>query len=231
MAHRGVAGHAVCLAVPGGAQRTDGALAPADTPELAAGAARRGLHDIPLRTDGLTGSQIASRLPAVRQILYLLFTEGYLSCRAETAIRRELCSEAIRLATLLAAHPLGAAPETFALLALMHLHAARMTARQDASGGLVLLEEQDRDLWDQRGIELGMTWLAGTYQWAAVLADLHRRSGNTRTANRYRTRACNAAPTPVLKDLLERRLASATSADSTPGSCARHPQPRRQPRS
>ena len=277
------------------------------------GRARRRLRDIPLRTDGLTGSQIASRLPAVRQILYLLFTEGYLSCRAETAIRRELCSEAIRLATLLAAHPLGAAPETFALLALMHLHAARMTARQDASGGLVLLEEQDRDLWDQRGIELGMTWLAksargevfsryhaeagvaaehclapsfsetrwaritecyslleriapsaihklnravavaewqgpaaglavldsfkpptwlaGTYQWAAVLADLHRRSGNTRTANRYRTRACNAAPTPVLKDLLERRLASATSADSTPGSSARHPQPRRQPRS
>ena len=255
--------------------------------------ARRRLQDIPLRTDGLTGSQISSRLPAVRQILYQLFTEGYLSCRAETAIRRELCSEAIRLATLLAEHPLGAAPETSALLALMHMHAARMTARQDASGGLVLLEEQDRDLWDQRGIELGMTWLAksahgevfsryhaeagvaaehclapsfsetrwariaecyslleriapsaihklnravavaewqgpaaglavldgfkpptwlaGTYQWAAVLADLHRRNGNTRTANRYRTRACKTAPTPVLKDLLERRLASATS--------------------
>ena len=124
------------------------------------GRARRRLRDLPLRTDGLTGSQISSRLPAVRQILYQLFTEGYLSCRAETAIRRELCCEAIRLATLLAEHPLGAAPETFALVALMHMHAARMTARQDATGGLVLLEEQDRDLWDRRGIEIGMTWLA-----------------------------------------------------------------------
>ena len=138
--------------------------------------ARRRLQDIPLRTDGLTGSQISSRLPAVRQILYLLFTEGYLSCRAETAIRRELCSEAIRLATLLAAHPLGAAPETFALLALMHLHAARMTARQDASGGLVLLEEQDRDLWDQRGIELGMTWLAKSAR-GEVFSRYHAEAG------------------------------------------------------
>src|SRR5258708_39568962 len=52
------------------------------------------------------------------------------------AIRRELCDEAIRLATILAEHPAGQAPETFALLALMHLHAARMTARQDSSGGV-----------------------------------------------------------------------------------------------
>ena len=57
-------------------------------------------------------------------MLYLLFNEGYLSAHAEQAIRRELCDEAIRLATLLAEHPVGAVPETFALLALMHLHAA-----------------------------------------------------------------------------------------------------------
>jgi hypothetical protein len=62
--------------------------------------------------------------------LYLVFTEGYLSSHAEMAIRRELCDEAIRLATILAEHPAGLTPETFALLALMHLHAARMTARQ-----------------------------------------------------------------------------------------------------
>jgi predicted RNA polymerase sigma factor len=85
-----------------------------------------------------------------------LFTEGYLSSHAEGAIRRELCDEAQRLAVVLAEHPLGATPETFALLALMHLHCARMPARQDGSGGLLLLEEQDRSLWDQEAIQIGL---------------------------------------------------------------------------
>ena len=76
------------------------------------------------------------------------------------AIRRELCDEAIRLTAILAEHPVGQVPETFALLALMHLHVARMTARQDAFGGLLLLEEQDRALWDQGRIQVGMDWLA-----------------------------------------------------------------------
>src|SRR5258706_13154119 len=80
------------------------------------------------------------------------------------AIRRELCDEAIRLATILAEHPAVQAPETFALLALMHLHAARMTACQNSSGGLLLLEEQDRGLWDQQGIQIGLEWLARSSQ-------------------------------------------------------------------
>src|SRR5260370_178490 len=74
------------------------------------------------------------------------------------------CDEAIRLGTILGEHPAGQAPETFALLALMHLHAARMTARQDSSGGLLLLEEQDRELWDQQGIQIGLEWLARSSQ-------------------------------------------------------------------
>src|SRR6266480_197682 len=122
--------------------------------------ARNQLRKFPLRTDGPSEAQFASRLPAVRKILYLLFTEGYLSSHAETAIRRELCNEAIRLANILAEHPIGQTPETFALLALMHLHAARIAARQDESGGLVLLEEQDRDLWDREEIHVGLEWLA-----------------------------------------------------------------------
>lgn len=102
---------------------------------------------------------LATRLSSVRDVLYLLFNEGYLSAHAEQAIRRELCDEAIRLATLLAEHPVGANPETFALLALMHLHASRLTSRQDGAGGLLLLEEQDRKLWDAEQIQLGMEWL------------------------------------------------------------------------
>ncbi|MDQ6633262.1 MAG: hypothetical protein M3Z10_00710 [Gemmatimonadota bacterium] len=92
-------------------------------------------------------------------MLYLLFNEGYLSTHADYAIRRELCDEAIRLATLLAEHPAGAVPETFALVALMHLHAARLDGRGDGMGGLLLLEEQDRSRWDREQIGLGAAWL------------------------------------------------------------------------
>jgi RNA polymerase sigma-70 factor (ECF subfamily) len=103
---------------------------------------------------------LRSRLPDVHAVLYLLFNEGYLSTHGEHAIRAEMCEEAIRLGTLLATHPVGAAPPTFALLALMHLHAARLASRQDAAGGLLLLEEQDRGLWDAEHLQQGATWLA-----------------------------------------------------------------------
>lgn len=122
--------------------------------------ARLRLRSTAFEPDALVDKQLSSRLPAVRAVLYLVFTEGYLSSRPEEAIRRELCDEAIRLTTVLAEHRRGATPETFALLALMHLHSARMSARQNGSGGLLLLEEQDRTLWDQREVEVGLTWLA-----------------------------------------------------------------------
>src|SRR2546423_1394132 len=128
------------------------------------GRARNRLREHPPRTDGPSGAQMSSRLPAVNKILYLVFTEGHLSSHAELAIRRELCNEAIRLAAILAEHPVGQTPETFALLALMHLHAARMTARQDGSGGLLLLEEQNRELWDRQEILVGLEWLARSAQ-------------------------------------------------------------------
>lgn len=122
--------------------------------------ARSRLRETPLLTEEETLEGLSSRLPAVQAILYTLFTEGYLSSHAEQAVRRELCDEALRLADVLAAHPLGETPETFALLALMHLHTARMTARQDGSGGLLLLEEQDRSRFDQRHLATGLSWLA-----------------------------------------------------------------------
>ena len=128
------------------------------------GRARHRLREDPPRIGELSGEQYSSRLPAVHKILYVLFTEGHLSSHAEMAIRRELCNEAIRLAGILAEHPVGQVPETFALLALMHLHVARMTARQDGSGGLLLLEEQDRSLWDRHGIHVGLAWLAKSAQ-------------------------------------------------------------------
>lgn len=250
--------------------------------------ARARLREAPLLAAELTTEQLASRLTAVHAVLYTLFTEGYLSSHVDAAIRRELCDEAVRLATVLAGHPVGTTPETFALLALMHLHCARMPARQDGSGGLLLLEEQDRTLWDKRAIETGLSWLAraaegnafsryhaeagiaaehcvaasfaatrwdriiecyellerlapsalhtlnravavaehrgpehgltvlagleppswllGSYQWSAVLCDLHRRAGHTEIAMQYRESALESAPSNVIRKALARRL-------------------------
>lgn len=103
--------------------------------------------------------ELASRLPSVLEILYLLFTEGYSSARPDRMIRHELCEEAIRLGRLLDEHPVGAAPETAALLALMYLDAARFDSRVDGAGGLLLLEEQDRSLWDRDLIHVGISYL------------------------------------------------------------------------
>jgi RNA polymerase sigma factor (sigma-70 family) len=93
-------------------------------------------------------ADFGARLPAVHRALYLLFNEGYHGACSESAVRVELCQEAMRLAALLLEHPLGATPTTQALLALMCLHAARMPARVDAFGNLTTLAEQDRALWD-----------------------------------------------------------------------------------
>lgn len=121
--------------------------------------ARERLRETPPETQTPPLDALRSRLPGVHEVLDLLFNEGYLSAGEEQAIRRELCDEAIRLATLLAEHPVGAVPETFALLALMQLHAARLGARLDGTGGLLLLEEQDRSLWDRERMRIGAEWL------------------------------------------------------------------------
>jgi RNA polymerase sigma-70 factor (ECF subfamily) len=143
------------------------------------GRARNRLRDVGFAVEDLRSTTTDSRLPAVQSILYILFTEGYLSSHVGGAIRRELCDEAIRLTTELAMHLVGAQPSTFALLALMHLHAARMPARQDGSGGLLLLEEQDRALWDANAIAVGLNWLA--------------RSAEGQTFSRYHAEAGVAA--------------------------------------
>jgi RNA polymerase sigma factor (sigma-70 family) len=121
--------------------------------------ARDRLREAPLDLQTPPLTTLRSRLPSVYGVLYLLFNEGYSSAHAQQAIRQELCAEAIRLTTLLAEHAVGAVPETFALLALMHFHAARLDARLDQSGGLLLLEEQDRTLWDRARIQRGTEWL------------------------------------------------------------------------
>ena len=126
-------------------------------------------------------ADFSARLPAVHRALYLLFNEGYHGASAETAVRIELCREAMRLTALLLGHPLGTTPATYALAALMCLGAARLPARVDASGNLISLFDQDRSQWDQELIAEGLKFLelsaAGSeltqYHVEAAIASIH----------------------------------------------------------
>lgn len=122
--------------------------------------ARTRLCDMPRQSFEFDEGRVGTRLPAVRQVLYLLFTEGYLSSHASISIRQELCAEALRLAILLAEHSLGRSTESSALVALMYLQLARFESRQDGDGGLLLLQEQNRHGFDQDLIAKGLWWLS-----------------------------------------------------------------------
>jgi RNA polymerase sigma-70 factor (ECF subfamily) len=121
------------------------------------------------------------RLPAVQRALYLLFNEGYHGASPESAVRAELCQEAMRLTGLLLDHPLAATPATHALAALMCLHAARSPARVDSAGQLMSLFDQDRSRWDlrlaaegQRLLDLSATGTELTeYHIEAAIASVH----------------------------------------------------------
>ncbi len=107
----------------------------------------------------LGAADFTARLSAVRRALYLLFNEGYHGASAESAVRVDLCQEAMRLTALLREHPKSAGPETSALAALMCLHAARLPARVDPAGDLSPLLDQDRSLWDGRLVAEGLALL------------------------------------------------------------------------
>jgi RNA polymerase sigma factor (sigma-70 family) len=134
--------------------------------------------------DITSAQEFSERLPAVRRVLYLLFSEGYHGASTDTAVRVELCREAMRLTAMLLQHPAGAAPATYAVAALMSLHAARLPGRVDISGNLIALYDQDRSQWDQQLLGEGMRFLelsaTGTelteYHVEAAIASIHARA-------------------------------------------------------
>jgi RNA polymerase sigma factor (sigma-70 family) len=121
--------------------------------------ARQRIQDLHIPFEIPSGSDLSIRLDGVLQTLYLLFNEGYKASTGENLIREDLCSEAIRLATLLAEHPLTNQPRIHALIALMLLDGARLPARVDAEGNILRLKEQDRSLWNRKMIEHGVLQL------------------------------------------------------------------------
>ncbi len=125
-------------------------------------------------------NDLPERLEAVMLTLYLVFNEGYSATSGETLVRCDLCTEAIRVSRLLCEMMPGR-PELRALLALMLLHDSRRDARVGPDGEPVVLEEQDRRLWDRHkiheGAALAETALrdggAGFYALQAAIAALH----------------------------------------------------------
>ncbi|MCC6341854.1 MAG: RNA polymerase sigma factor [Bryobacterales bacterium] len=133
--------------------------------------------------------EMPQRLDAVLAAIYLIFNEGYGATRGESLIRAGLCAEAIRLARLLRELITPPPAEVTALLALMLLHDSRRPARLDAEGNLVLLEDQDRALWNRGQIgealplvEEALRSASGPYALQAAIAAVHcsaPRAGDT----------------------------------------------------
>jgi RNA polymerase sigma-70 factor (ECF subfamily) len=124
-----------------------------------------------------------ARLTAVMAMIYLVFNEGYSTAAKDAAARIPLCDEAIRLARLLQ-RLFPSAPEVMGLTALLVLQHSRAAARFDAEGAVVLLDDQDRTLWNRELIHEGLALIdkamrhnqPGPYQVQAAIAALHARA-------------------------------------------------------
>ena len=137
--------------------------------------------DVPFETPGAV--ERAERLAAVAAMVYLIFNEGYSASGASEVARAPLCDEAIRLARLLL-RLFQSEPEIMGLTALLLLQHARAAARFDTQGHIVLLDDQDRGLWDHKMIAEGLALIdkavrhkrRGPYQVQAAIAALHARA-------------------------------------------------------
>jgi len=170
-----------------------------------------------------SAEQLPERLTSVLATLYLIFNEGYFTSSSEGLIRTELADEAIRLARVLV-ETLPGDPETRALLALMLLQNSRREARLDEAGEMVLLEDQDRSLWDRAQVEEGLrlvdslTGVVGPYSIQARIAAEHARAGRAEETDWRRIgllygQLRRIQPSPVI----ELNRAIAVAMDRGPG--------------
>ena len=148
--------------------------------------AKRRIRAEGLRLEIPPAAALRARLEGVLDVLYLLFNEGYAAHGGDNLVRADLCSEAIRLARIVAAHPPTDRPPVHALLALMLLQASRLPARADEAGDLRLLAEQDRARWDHALTTEGLRHL--------------ERAADGETVTRYHVEAAIAACHAVAPD-------------------------------
>jgi RNA polymerase sigma-70 factor, ECF subfamily len=166
---------------------------------------------------------LPDRLQSVLAVLYLVFNEGYAATGGDDLVRRELCDEAIRLTKLLAVL-MPDEPEALGLLALMLFHDSRREARTTPEGKLILLEDQDRSLWNGERIDEGHRVLeraarlrrVGPYQLQAAIAAVHAEQETDWTAvARLYEQLARLAPSPIVD--LNRAVAVAMASGADEG--------------
>lgn len=181
--------------------------------------AKQSLAREKIRVELPPAAELEARLAAVQEVLYLLFNEGYSTSRGHEPLRDDLCEEAARLCHLLCEHEAFSTPETRALLALMLSHAARLDARVDSDGLVVLLAEQDRSRWDRPLVRQAELWLARSktetpsrFHLEAAISLTHCRAPSLETTDwplivRYYDRLLDLQPSPLYR--LNRAVAGA----------------------
>ncbi|WP_371870675.1 RNA polymerase sigma factor [Parapedobacter pyrenivorans] len=151
--------------------------------------ARSNLRNDHFQVGLLSEAAIVFRLPTVLKTLYLVFNEGYFSKTGDQLVRKELCSEAIRLGLVLTENPLTNTPQVNALMALMCYQSSRLEARTGAGNETIRFDDQDRGQWDKALIQRGHHYLinattgneisayhleAGIAYWHTVISDANK---------------------------------------------------------
>jgi RNA polymerase sigma-70 factor, ECF subfamily len=172
--------------------------------------AKAKIRDTPIRYEVPTPQELPERLGAVLQVIYLVFNEGYSAAAGAEVTRAELTGEAIRLGRLLI--ELRPEPEVIGLLSLMLLQESRRAARTSPAGELILLENQDRSLWNRKQIAEGVALLEkalksrhfGSYTLQAAIAAVHAEAESValtdwRQIVALYDRLARIQPSPVVK--------------------------------
>jgi RNA polymerase sigma-70 factor, ECF subfamily len=190
--------------------------------------AKRALSDARVPFEVPRGPELATRLPSVLEVIYLIFNEGYSATAGDDWLRPALCEDALRLGRILAELSPNE-PEVHGLVALMEIQASRARARVGPSGELILLLDQNRALWDQLLIRRGLAALEraeklggapGPYVLQAAIAACHARARTAAETDWHRIAELYDAlagimPSPIVE--LNRAVAVAMASGPAAG--------------